>query len=119
MTMESTLNFVNDVASLLAQAPAVQPAPGWLQFLASFGPIILLLVLFWFIVIGGKRKQERERKTMLDSLAKGSTIRMVGGEIGSIVDMTETRVRIKVDESSNTKIWYVKEAIAGVMKDEK
>jgi preprotein translocase subunit YajC len=113
------LYILAQAAPAAPAAPAGQPAPPFFQFLIQWGPILFLVLLFWFVVIGGKRKQERERKAMLDALTKGTTIRMVGGEIGSIVDLTETRVRIKVDESSNTKIWYVREAIAGVVKEEK
>lgn len=110
---------------LLAQAattatPATGPGakpPGWFEFLSSFGPIILLVIVFIWFSSSAKRRQERERATLLNSLSKGDKVKLIGGEYGSIVETRDGRVLVKVDESSNTKIWYAREAIASVEKD--
>jgi preprotein translocase subunit YajC len=102
-----------------APAPTTSPAaPGWLQFLAAWGPIILIFLFFWIFIGGAKRKQERERKVLLDNLKKGDSVKMVGGEYGTVVDVRGTKVLVKVDESSNTKILYAREAVSAVEKDE-
>jgi len=94
-------------------------APTWLQFLASpIGMMIPLLLLFLWISVSSKRKQERERTTFLDSLKKGDRVRMVGGELGSIVETRDGRVLLKVDETSNTKIWYARDAVQGIEKED-
>jgi preprotein translocase subunit YajC len=41
---------------------------------------------------------------------------MVGGELGSIVEVRDNDVLVKVDESSNTKIRYVKDAVAAIIE---
>lgn len=106
---------------LLAQAapPASQPtAPGWVQFLSSpLMPLIVILAVVMFMSSGAKRKQERERKGLLDALKRGDHVRMIGGEYGTVVDVRGTKVLVKVDESSNTKILYAREAIQAVEKD--
>ncbi len=57
---------------LLAQTtapPTTQPQqPALFTFFQSFGWLILILVIFYFMVIRSKQKQERTRKQMLSSL---------------------------------------------------
>ncbi len=43
----------------------------------------------------------------------------IGGELGKVVEAREDRVLLKVDESSNTKIWYTRSAINRVLGEEK
>lgn len=112
------LNWMLTLAQA-APAPTSAPAaPPWLQFLAGWGPIILILVFFWVFIGGAKRKQERERKNLLDNLKKGDHVKMIGGEYGTVVDVRGTKVLVKVDESSNTKILYAREAVSAVEKEE-
>lgn len=95
------------------------PPPAWLQMLTSFGPIILIFGVLFFLMSSTKRKQERERNAMLAALKKNDKVQLVGGEVGSIVDVRPGHVLVKVDETSNTKILYVKDAVSKVLKDDK
>jgi preprotein translocase subunit YajC len=110
---------------LLAQAtsaPASQPAqqaPDWYIFLVKYGPLILLGILFYFLIASGKRKQERQRQEQLKELKKGTEVVTIGGQIGKVVDSRDDRVLLKVDESSNTKIWFLRSAVHRVLEDEK
>lgn len=94
------------------------PAPGWLMFLQSFGPLILILVVFWFLVIGSKRKQDRQRREMLESIKKGDRVQTIGGILGTVLDVREDRLVLKVDESSNTKISFARSAIHRVLGED-
>ena len=100
-------------------APTSQPAPpAWLAFLTNFGPILLIFVVFIVLSGGTKRKTERERKSLLENLKKGDRIKLIGGEYGAVVDVKDTKVLVKVDEGSNTKIWYARDAVSGVESEE-
>jgi len=106
--------------SILAQAtPPTAPAPPpVLQFLQSFGPFILLLVVLWFFVIRSKQKQEKSRKQMLAELKKNDRVETIGGALGTIVEVRDGEVLVKVDETNNTKIRYRRSAIHRVVVDE-
>lgn len=113
-----------DILALLAQTepppPTDQPAvPGWYQFMSSFGWLILIMVIFYFMVIRSKQRQERSRREMLDTIKKGDEVQTIGGEFGKVVEARDDRVLLKVDESSNTKVWYARSAIHRVMSAEK
>jgi preprotein translocase subunit YajC len=122
--------MIEDIASaafsLLAQAaPAapggggqpLPPAPTFVQVLVQMAPFILIFIVFFWLMGSAKRRQEKERNAMLSALKKGDRVRMTGGELGSVVEVRDTDVLIKVDESSNTKIRYVREAVAAVVND--
>lgn len=94
------------------------PPPGWLAFLQPFGPLILILVVFWFLVIGSKRKQDRQRREMLESIKKGDRVQTIGGILGTVLDVREDRLVLKVDESSNTKISFARSAIHRVLGED-
>ncbi|HQY87844.1 MAG TPA: preprotein translocase subunit YajC [Tepidisphaeraceae bacterium] len=112
-----------DLLTLLAQtpttlpaAPTSQPAPPIFEMLRTFGPIILIVLFVMFFMGNSKKKQERERQNLLGAMKKNDQVQLIGGEIGTIVETKDDRVLVKVDESSNTKIWYVKDAISRVLK---
>jgi preprotein translocase subunit YajC len=72
-----------------------------------------MVVMFW-VMSSARRKEQRERATLMGAMKKNDRVILRGGECGSIVDLRDDRVLIKVDESSNTKIWYLKDAVASI-----
>ena len=48
---------------------------------------------------------------MLQSLEKNDRVRTIGGIIGTVVEVKGDEVRLKVDESNNTKMWFSSSAI--------
>lgn len=119
MLMPALLTLASQTVSA---APAASsngtPPPQAFSLFGSFFPIVILLILWLFLTGGSKRKQEKERRALLDNLKRGDRVKLFGGEYGSVVDVKETKVLLKVDEGSNTKIWYARDAVAGVEKEE-
>ena len=101
-----------------AASPTAGQAPGGLiPMLVQMAPIILGFIVLMWLMNGTKRKQERERAALLSNVKKGDKIRLVGGEFGSVVEVKDNRVLVKVDEGSNTKIWYAKDAVQAIEKE--
>jgi preprotein translocase subunit YajC len=97
---------------------ATQPTggpPAWTQFV----PIILLVVIFYVFMFKSRGKEQHKRKEMLNLLKKGDEVQTIGGEYGRVVDTRDDRVLLKVDETSNTKIWYARSAIHKVVTEDK
>jgi preprotein translocase subunit YajC len=80
--------------------------------------MLILLGVMYFAMIMPKRKQDKQRKDMLTNMKRGDEVTTIGGIIGKVVDPKEDRVLVKVDESSNTKIWFSRSAIAKVSAEE-
>ena len=112
------MNLTAIVAQAPGPAPATQPTegpPGWTNFV----PIILLVIIFYVFMFRSRGKEQAKRTEMLSKLKKGDEVQTIGGEFGRVVDIRDDRVLVKVDETSNTKIWYARSAIHRVVIEEK
>jgi preprotein translocase subunit YajC len=118
---------LNLIAYVLAVTAASQPAPGadqapaWFSMLSNPLVVIPALVLLATMLFGGKGKRadEKARLAMLKQLKRGDRIQTIGGILGAVVRAEENRVEVKVDESSNVKIWFARTAISKVIEAEK
>ena len=86
--------------------------------LASFLPIILLFIVMYMFLLRGPRKKQQQHKQMVQSLQKNDRIQTIGGIIGTIVDIKDNEVTLKIDESNNTKIKILRSAIGKNMSKE-
>jgi len=77
----------------------------------------MLLLFFW--MGRGKRKQEAKRREMLAALKKGDKITSIGGIIGTIVDVREGEVVVKVDENNNIRMRFARWSVRGVGEEAK
>jgi preprotein translocase subunit YajC len=78
--------------------------------------IMLLIVgaMIIFSLMGG-RKDKKRREQMLSGIKKHDRVLTVGGIVGSVVEMKDDTVILKVDEQSNTRITFSKTAISQVL----
>jgi len=79
----------------------------------------LMFVLMYFILFRGPRKKQQQHKQMVQSLQKNDRIRTIGGIIGTVVDIKDDEITLKVDESTNTKIKIASSAIGKNLSQEK
>ncbi len=96
--------------------PAARPAQP-----QGFGNEMLLimggfLVLMIFMTTMAGRKEKKRRATMMSSLRRHDKIVVGGGMIGTIMELKDDEVVVKVDESTNTRIRFRREAIQSVLK---
>jgi preprotein translocase subunit YajC len=82
-------------------------------------PFILLIILMYVFMFRSKKGQEKKRQDLINSLKKGDEVQTIGGEYGRVMETRDDRVLLKVDESSNTKIWYARSAIHRVVTGDK
>lgn len=79
------------------------------------GSIILLVVMFvlmYFILFRGPRKQQKEQMKMRQTLEKNDRVQTIGGILGTIIDITDEEITIKIDESNNTKMKIARAAVS-------
>ncbi len=90
-------------------APATNPFQFMLPILLIFG------VMIFFQIFAG-RKERKKRKDMLSSIGKYDRVQTVGGLIGTVHDVKDTEVTLKIDESTNTKVHVSRSAIQQVLR---
>jgi len=110
-----------DLFNVLAQAtttsaPATRASDPY-AFWRSIFPLILIIGVFWWIMSRGRSKERKRYQQMLDSLKRNDRVQTIGGIIGTVVDVREDEVVLKVDEGSNTKMRFSRAAIKGVVSD--
>ena len=103
--------------AVLAQATqSTQPAGGFFQN-PLFVPAILVALLIIFMSRNSK-KQRKQAEDLRNSMKKGDRVQTIGGILGTVVELRDTDVLIKVDETNNTKIRFSRNAIHRVVSEE-
>jgi preprotein translocase subunit YajC len=95
-------------APVPSQEKTPPPGGGVIQIIF----IIVIFVVMYFMFIRGPKKQQQQQQDMVRSLQKNDKVRTVGGIIGTVVDVHDEYITLKVDETNNTKIRIVPGAIS-------
>lgn len=66
--------------------------------------IILMFVVMWFFMIRPQRKQQKELEKFRNELKKGDKVITAGGIYGTISEIDERTVLIKVDGDVKLKV---------------
>lgn len=76
-----------------------------------------LLLVYMFFMFRGPKKKQQEHNKMVSSLAKNDRVRTIGGIFGTVLDVRDNEIVLKIDESTNTKVRVSPQAIATVLTD--
>ena len=96
--------------SAQAKAPQMQQSP-----LMSLMPIALIFVIFYFLLIRPQKKNQQNHAKMLESLAKNDEVVTSGGIYGTIVNMQNDVITLRIDD--NTRMKVQKSSISKLKKD--
>lgn len=77
-------------------------------------PLILIFVIFYFLLIRPQKEKEKQHQKMLSNLSKNDDVVTTGGIHGTIVNVKDKSVVLRVDE--NVKIEVEKNCVAYVVK---
>lgn len=80
--------------------------------LGTIGPLILMFVLFYFLLIRPQQKRQKAVQQMQSDLKKGDKIVTIGGLHGFIDSIDESKVVIKCGDGS--RLTYDRNAIREV-----
>ncbi len=76
---------------------------------------VLVLVVMWVFLMGGQRKEKKKRAALLAALTKGDKVQTIGGILGTVVEVRDSEVVVKVDENSNARLRFSRSAIQSVL----
>ncbi len=76
-------------------------------------PFVLMFAVFYFLLIRPQQKKQKQRNMMLLKLKKGDKIVTIGGIHGTIVELTDDTVVLKVNDA--TKLTFERSAINTVV----
>ena len=93
--------FISEAMANAPEAAAAAQQPG---ALASFLPLIILFVVFYFLLIRPQSKRAKEHRNMVANLAKGDEVVTNGGILGTITDLDDNYVTLKIADNVEIKV---------------
>jgi len=96
------------IDSAWAQQETAQP-----DALMSFLPLILIVVVFYFLLIRPQTKRQKEHRQMIDALGNGDEVVTGGGLLGKIRDVGDQYVTVEFADNVTMKVQ--KNTIAAVL----
>jgi len=105
---------LQDGSAPAPDAPAEQTAP------SPFSHLIMIVLIFgvmYLFLFRGPKKKQQEHQKMVQALKKNDRVRTIGGIIGTVLDVRDDEIVLKIDESTNTKMRVIPAAIATVLSE--
>lgn len=79
-------------------------APGSAGGLASFIPLILMFVIFYFLLIRPQQKKTKEHREMIAGIKKGDRIVTSGGIHGQVTAVEDTTLTVEISDKVRVKL---------------
>ena len=111
---QMTVSFLSVLPSQLALLMQASSQPGGF---ALFLPLILIMVIFYFLMIMPAQRRQKKVAEMLKDLKTGDKVITNGGIYGTIAGLEPDAVQLRIAEQ--VKIKVSRSAIAGLQTEEK
>jgi len=108
---------MNCSANMFALATPTNGQPGQQQnALMAFLPMILLVVVFYFILIRPQQKRAKAQQKMLSALKPGDRVVTSSGIIGTVITVKDRTVSLR---SADAKFEVTKASVTEIIEDSK
>jgi preprotein translocase subunit YajC len=107
--------------TVVQEPGAKQPAPPTRKSDQYYSLILiaLMFVVMYMLLFRAPRKKQQQHQRMVQSLQRNDKVQTIGGIIGTVVDVKDNEITLKVDEANNTKIKVVSSAIGRNLSQDK
>ena len=104
--------------AMMGPPPGQQGQPQGGGILGMLLPMVIIFAIFYFMLIRPQQRKEKERQKMIDQIKSGERVMFCGGMIGTVVNLKDVILVIKVADS--VKVEVARGAVNRVLeKDEK
>ena len=104
------MDFITLLAAT-ADDSSVATAGTMEQMLVTFIPLVLMIVVFYFLLIRPEKKRAKKMKEMLDNLQVADEVVTTGGIIGRVLSVKEDTVLIETG-GDRTRLRILRSSIA-------
>lgn len=108
-----TLSIASIAAATAFITPAYAEAAGESSGFASLIPLVLIMVIFYFLLIRPQQKKVKEHKNTVEALKKGDKVLTGGGIFATVTDVQEDALTVKIADGVTIKV--KKDTIAGIV----
>ena len=114
--MELLYKLLGVATAVAEEAGAVADAEmsGGQMFIATLlqmSPILIMVLVMYFLMIRPERKRRKKEKAMLDALKRGDRICTIGGIYGTIMDIKDDTITLSVGRDNLSMViarWAVR-----------
>ena len=82
---------------------------------ASFIPLILIFVIFYFFLIRPQQKKAKEHKQLVEALRRGDQVLTQSGIFGKVTKVKEGEEEIEIEIAKDVKVRLLRSAVASVI----
>ncbi len=100
-------------ALFAADAPSPAPVNPQAELLKLLGPLVLMFVIFYLLLIRPQQKKQKQHQAMLAALRPKDRVVTNGGLVGEVIALKDKTVTLRCGES---KLELLKSAIADVLE---
>src|SRR5688500_10062500 len=83
------------------------------DFIGMILPLVMIMVVFWFLLIRPQQKRQKEHQELISKVARGDTVVTSGGLIGRVSKVVDER-ELLVEVGENVKVRILRSAVAEV-----
>lgn len=77
-------------------------------------PMLLMIVIFYFLVIRPQQQRAKQHREMIDKVRRGDTVVTSSGFVGRVTKVTDNSDEIEVDLSDTMKVRVLKSTLMDV-----
>jgi preprotein translocase subunit YajC len=85
-----------------------------MEYIGTLGPLLLMFVIFYFLLIRPQQKRQKAVQTMQNNLSKGDKIVTIGGLHGVVDSIDDGKIVIKCGDGS--RLTYDRAAVREVLE---
>lgn len=95
-----------------AQAAGAVPQPSMID---TFLPLILIVVVFWFLILRPQNKKMKDHREMVNNVSRGDSVVTAGGLIGKVTKVKQDEDNeIEVELAEGVRVRVVKSTLTDV-----
>ncbi len=104
---------------ILAMAPPPDAANGQgpSPILSTFVPMVLMLVIFFFLLVYPQMKAKKAHEKLLAAIKSGDRVTLSSGILGTVTNIKDKEV-VVIKIADNVKIEVLKSSITAIVKEE-
>jgi len=94
-----------------------QAQPGQPNLFASLLPLLLIVVVMYFLMIRPQQRKQKAHQAMVNALKNGDEVVTTGGMYGTVAGIDEKKSTLYLKISGDVKVKVERFAIARVLTD--
>lgn len=91
-----------------------QSGPGADPFTGLLIPMILMIVIFYFLVIRPQSQRAKDHRELINKVRRGDTVVTAGGFLGRVTKVTDGSDEIEVELSETMRVRILKSTLLDV-----